>query len=628
MVNPPSITNLSGELSEKVVMRSKRISLIALLGVYVNTIAYGFQYARGNQEFELALVNWLKNPSLYPNDPITEGFARFPTFFWKAVAYASTWADTQLVLFLAFILTKVLYFCALTRLVARSLQDYRLVACIVCAVALSPVLNTGMPLSDSNVLDSIQTHTSLAIALLLWVGCFLIEGRWFCAALILGFAAYINALFVLYVSFAFAGFALVDWQKHKRDILLASLLLGVIVLPCLALSRGTVPISFPKNYVEMVVTRYPFHYTLRSHSADELLHSLGIILVAALMIPLAAKLRVTRHRRLELLLGFSFLPFLLGAVVGELFLAPFLVLLQFLRSESFLLLYSIILVQIYGGRMLLSAERRSPAATWLLGVSAILWPIDGFALLVLLLTAMLLVLDPQARFEQLCHHIAQSWTARTVAVAVVLAGIIIEASLLGGFSSPGLIATLVAVVSVFSAYGAGLAIGGVGQSKLILVVCALVLMAAAVGRISDASRLWNPVIAPDSSEVAWREVQHWAKASTPQDTKFLTPPVLSGFRGFSERVSWVEWKDGNTFMTFPPYADEWLRRMRVIGIRLKPPLGSPRSMQNDYKEQSWEHLLSVAREEKIDYIVQFKEVPYTVLPVFANERFAVYKVMN
>ena len=104
------------------------------------------------------MVNWLRNPSLYPNDPITEGFARFPTFFWQAVAYASMWVDTQFVVFLAFILTKVLFFLALTRFVATAIQDYRLVACIVfarCPVA----LNNGTPLSNSDVLYSVQTHT-------------------------------------------------------------------------------------------------------------------------------------------------------------------------------------------------------------------------------------------------------------------------------------------------------------------------------------------------------------------------------------------------------------------------------------------------------------------------------------
>src|SRR5215831_14575420 len=114
-------------------MRSKKVIPLALLGVYLNIVAFGFAYGVDNQKFMLAMVNWLKNPALYPNDPITEGFARFPTFFWPAVAYASTWVDTQLVLFLAFLVTKGLFFGALTRLVAAALQDARWIACIVCA---------------------------------------------------------------------------------------------------------------------------------------------------------------------------------------------------------------------------------------------------------------------------------------------------------------------------------------------------------------------------------------------------------------------------------------------------------------------------------------------------------------
>src|SRR5262245_1023870 len=251
-------------------MRSKKVILLALLGVYLNIVAFGFAYGVDNQKFELAMVNWLKNPSLYPGDPITEGFARFPTFFWPAVAYASTWADTQLVLFLAFLLTKVLFFCALTRLVARALPDARLVGCIVCAVALSPVLNNGTPLSDSDVLNSVQTHTSLAVALLLWVGCFLLEGRWVRAALVLGLSTYINGLFVIFVLFALAGFVLVDWPRRKREILLAGVLLGIVIVPCLVLSHGTFPSAFPKDYVEAILLRNPEHFTLQSHKLVDL----------------------------------------------------------------------------------------------------------------------------------------------------------------------------------------------------------------------------------------------------------------------------------------------------------------------------------------------------------------------
>lgn len=609
-------------------MKSRKVILISLFGVYLNTIAFGFVYGGGNQDFGLALVNWLKNPSLYPGDPIIEGFSRFPTLFWPVVAYASRWVDTRLVLFIAFILTKVLFFWALTRLLAGSLHDHRLIACIVCAFALSPALNHGTPLSDSDVLNSVQTHTSLSIALLLWVGCFWLEGRWVSAAVLLGFAVYINGLFVIFVSFAFAGFVLVDWQQRKREILLASTLLGAIGLPSLALLRGTFPSSFPKDYVAMLLTRYPFHFTLRSHPLVDLLHGLAMMLVPACVILLAARLGITRTRRLELLVGFFLLPFILGGLAGEFLPTPSLIRLHLLRSESFLLLYSTILVQIYGGRILLSAEKRSPAAIWLVGVPAVLWAFDGFVLSGVLLTGMLLALDPRARFERLCRHMAQSWIAGAAALVVMLAGVIVAARLLGGLSSPGAIAALAAVVGICYAYGADLATLGVRQRKFALVVCGLVPLIVTTGSIHSSARLWNPVIPPGPAEVAWREVQQWAKACTSQDTKFLTPPVPGGFRVFSERVSWVEWKDGNTAFNFPPYADEWLRRMRAIGIRLQPARATAQSIQNDYKDQPRDYLWRVAREERIDYIVQFKQVPYDIPPVFENERFAVYKVMN
>jgi hypothetical protein len=248
---------------------------------------------------------------------------------------------------------------------------------------------------------------------------------------------------------------------------------------------------------------------------------------------------------------------------------------------------------------------------------------EGFVLLILLLTGMLIVMAPQARFERLCRHTAQWWTVRIMTGVIVLAGVIIDARLFGGMWSPGHITVFVAVLGVCSAYGGGDPVmESARQGKIALAVCGLALVTATMGSIPGVSRLWNPVIVPTPSEIAWREVQQWAKTNTPRHAKFLVPPIPGGFRVFSERACWVEWKDGVIIFNVPLYASEWLRRMRTIGFRHR------RRMRNDYEEQSWEHLPSVARAEKIDYIVQFKEVPYSILPVFANERFAVYRATN
>ena len=167
---------------------------------------------------------------------------------------------------------------------------------------------------------------------------------------------------------------------------------------------------------------------------------------------------------------------------------------------------------------------------------------------------------------------------------------------------------------------------GVRQSKLALAACGLVLLAVTVGAIPSSARLWNPVIAPGSVVVAWREVQQWAKANTPEDTKFLVPPVPGGFRVFSERVSWVEWKDGNIFSLFPRYADEWLRRMSAIG-RLQPPLGSYQRMQSDTRNNPG-HASQAWRERKKSTTSSNLKGTVCIPPVFTNDKFAVYRALN
>src|SRR5215467_10154916 len=156
-------------------MGLNRSVMFALLGVYLNIVAFGFSYCIDNHATWLPLVNWLTNPSLYPDDPALRALALYPTFFWRAIAYASTWIEPLHLVFVSFILTKVLFFSALIRLVGKSLNDYRLVACIICSIALSYLLNHATPFGTSDILNSVQTQTSLAIALLLWVGCLLVE---------------------------------------------------------------------------------------------------------------------------------------------------------------------------------------------------------------------------------------------------------------------------------------------------------------------------------------------------------------------------------------------------------------------------------------------------------------------
>jgi hypothetical protein len=633
-------------------MKSKWLMLLALLSAYMNIIAFGFAYSTSSHAIQLALVNWLRNPSLYPNDPLTDTFARFPTFFWPAVAYASAWMSTQQLLLIIFILTKVLFFSALVRLVANALNNGYLVACIVFSIALSPLLSGSLtPLSHSDVLRPVPTQTSLAIALLLWAGALWLEKRWLSAGVFLGFAIHINALFALYTLVALIVLALYDWREYKRQIVASLILIGIIGLPWLILSHGAIPNAFPDNYVETLLMYYPYHHTLRSHSTFDLVLGAEMFMAAVCMVIAAVKLGVTRHSRLELLAGAFLLPFLLGALIGEVFPSPNLMRLQFLRSESFLLLYSMILVQVYGGRILLSPQIRDSAVALLLGALALLMPLSNactlcrleyIELLLLLLLSVLWILDPSALAVfvsavglTLIRVLGQTWVPGRVMAPVAVASGLFWARPRCLTEILGKVPASVIAISDRVVAPMNRRIRGTNQTKLTLVICGLAIIALVEPiTIPSASRPWtppwNPTIAPTALLAAWRDVQQWAKASTSQDTKFLVPPFPDGFRIFSERVSWGEWKDGDAIYSFPAFAGEWRRRMDAVGIPLmaEKHRRNNRLLEQYYKEQSWEHLLAVAREHQINYVVQFAEVPYGVPSVFRNKEFAVYRVTD
>ena len=632
---------------EKKLFQAPYIGL-ALLGAYLNIVAFGFQYGLGNHAGQLPVVNWLLNPALYPGDQVLQAYARYPTLHWWAVAFASAWIDTMHVVFVAFIVTKILFFAALARLVRQFLDDYRLVACLIAAIAISPILSGHTPLGYGSTLESVHTHTSLAIALLLWVGCFLVEKRWLAAGIVLGFSIYVNVLCATYTIFAFAGFALLDWHQHKREIWIASVIIGVIALSWLVLSQGAFPGKYSEVYVETLLMQYPFHLTLRSHKVQDFARGLIILAAPACMAIVAAKLRYTKVFRLAWLAGCFLVPVLLGILVGEVFPFPNLVRAQLLRADSFLLLYSLVLIQVCGVGALLSIQMKPTAAALLLVTSAILFPLflsapgsafdfvpiaSAFFLLFLVLLVTGHVRHPGA-VTLLAGGLTATGVVGFTWIFWMLTGLIALISFFFWAKqlNLGAIATILDPIAITARglYGdvKNSSSNAPNQAKLASRLCELVLLFTLVGIIPGSSRLWNPIVTPVPAQAAWRDIQLWAKSNTSLDTQFLVPPSPEGFRIFSQRTSWVDWKDGDAIYTLPEYAAEWRRRMNALGIQLVVGKPDVSKWVQQYKEQSWAQLATVARTHNIKYVVQYADVQYEVSSIFRNKYFALYRVDN
>lgn len=83
----------------------------------------------------------------------------------------------------------------------------------------------------------------------------------------------------------------------------------------------------------------------------------------------------------------------------------------------------------------------------------------------------------------------------------------------------------------------------------------------------------------DGVDVAWRDVQQWARDNTEAGTMFVTPPYRAGWRVRAHRPTYVEMNDGGLFFYAAQEAAAWTERLAQLGFeprwRMRPEFGSP-----------------------------------------------------
>jgi len=559
----------------------KGFAYTVLLGCAINILAYGFQYGRDNHFFELAMVNWLRDPGLYPGDPIREGFARFPTIFWKIVASVPQRIDIEWTLAFFFLLTKILFFAGVVRIVRWSTSDMRFARIVVVLFALSPALNARAPFGGAYVLDPTQTHTPLAIALLVCAGAALLEGRWVAASAIGAVALYFSAPYAIYMLFAFAALAVLDWSAKKANIIAAGFVGVVLSVPFVVINHAHVTGKFPADYIQALLFFYPAHLTLGGHRLIPVLAGLAF-LAATMGAVVWMHLRgASCDRHLEVMTVSFVIPVLVGALAGQFFLTPQIANFQLMRADAFLLLYSalLLLVSIYYLRR--DGLLPFPAVSLPLAVLFFAAPRDWPRLALLALGLSL------ALWSELRKWIttARRWLRNRR----------LRPSMSRGIEA--------------------------GVGLIIVMLCGAIFFLAA--------RSWSGrerFSIPSQREDAWMGLQRWARLNTPEDAVFLVPTDVEGFRVSSRRSSWGEWKDGMAVYLYPPFADVYLERMREVGWQAPPDLRVPGVLRQQYESQPWESLLSIAHRNHLQFIVQYTEVRYPVQPVYSNPEFSVYGV--
>lgn len=601
--------------------------LLALLATYLHLVAFPFYYGVGQHEFQLPMVAWFRDPSLFPGDPMRNAFANYPSIFWHLVAWLTRWFPVEAILFTGLFVSHFLVFWAVTRIVSRCVSQGRFVAVVVIAVGLSPLLVTPTPFGGGGgIVGGLMTHTSFAGALSLWAGAFLLEGRWIRASMLLGLVIHTHLLLGVYLGFAFLVFLWPDWRERRGSIFAAGGILLLFGLAWLYVARRALGVEYPEGYVDALLIHYPYHLVLSTRSVYDLLRGLFVLAGIGAIVGLMHWRQAVREPRLELLVASMLIPILLGVFVGEFFRVPHLLLLQLLRADTFLFFFGVLLVQIYGARLLTRLWNEAPAAGVLAGIPAILFPLgEGRALPAFLILTTLVAADRRNRFDRLCRWLARFRLLTRLALTIfVVAGAALF--LWRGSLQPDRLVILLAVVSGPLVHILDASPYPIRARRLAVAGSATVLACSVVLLVGNVCLFWRPVRPLTPEEAAWREVQLWAKENTPKDTVFLVPPFPGGFRVFSQRSCWVSWRDGDIFWLYPPYTSEWRRRISALGLPQSIGHVDMEAITAAYHNLPWERLREIARDNNLLYIIQYADVRYEAVPVFSNEKFSVYPV--
>ena len=126
----------------------------------------------------------------------------------------------------------------------------------------------------------------------------------------------------------------------------------------------------------------------------------------------------------------------------------------------------------------------------------------------------------------------------------------------------------------------------------------------------------------------WIKTQIWAKESCSQETVFITPPYLMGFRIHSQRGVVVENKDGGVGVFDIKFAFKWWQRMNDLGYKnlAITTLDFGPECKRNYNNLDEKELIRLGNKYGADYVVVERPRELDLKLVYRNGHFKVYLI--
>jgi hypothetical protein len=545
----------------------------------------------GNHAYQLVLVQKLNDPTLYPNDPFADTVYHYASAFWYVIAWLARFIDLSVVLFVFFLLNKLLFLLAGFRLARTFFPDSRYAPVVgMATMATFPQLLFG----GGYVTDYTQQSSLSIAAILLALDAFL-NKRWLSFALWFGLAVNLNLMFSVFGLTYMAVSWLIQLRgSNPADFLgravtatLGGLLIGA---PGIYLvRRATTHAEYDSISVwKACELSYPYHYYPQLWEIPKQL--LALLLVVGVV---AAVYRFRNASPIGLHVaawtGVAISWYLIG------WLNP-------------LLIHSLPLLHLHPVRAL------------------IFWQL---AALIFLISSVLRLAATNDRY--------------LTAYFLTAIGLIFMSEFL---SSKLLVGAAVASAVTCEIGRRILSQRIAGNTTLWLAVLVVAFVSlCAVGNSFRSVLRGNNLFS--SAQYPAFEVAEWARNATPKEAVFLIPIHNEGnwqcFRHLSQRNVFTHRRDG-TAWTFPPwFADDWLERLAALGFfevlgidRKSFKIGSwiyiwskdDKNFIRVYDKVDDDRVNKLQQRYRIDYWITRADVKTRFPKVYEHEGWKVLKVSN
>ncbi len=563
----------------------------------------GYEFGDSNHAVQVPLQRAAADPSIYARDLLVRSASGYATYFFSALSAVERLTGHMEALYFA--LYVLGHFLALSALAALARLCFRgnAPAAVACLLYLARPLALG----GESSWFSLLTHAHMATGPLLWAFWLHLRGRSRAALALTGVLVNVHALYAVHVA-ALLGFdLLLRWREiGLRRVAQCGALCALLAAPTLAWLSGAGGAGLTPErlgeWLAIMRERSPQH-AFPLDSRPSLYGAYGLLLGLAATAGTLPARAVQRRVLVHVFLGVLLLA--LGSVVFSAFLPePALIRAQLMRATKWLTLLLLPLL----GRGLAAAWRWGGASRAAACVAALGLLLSQYGLVALAL--LLLLLDAVRRRLGLTR-VLLGGAALVIAAASAVASELPrqlgvgEAAEIARHVLLDPLLTSVVVLSIAARAALWLTSPRWRRALPALAAAAALALLPLVERRGRAEREARP----------WYQVQVWARAHTPREALFLTPPYEQGFRVFSERAVVGEWKDGTQQFFSAPFAFEWRARMRQLAA---PGRG--------YDGLRTARLAALGRQYGADFVVARVERPLELPRVYANAEWAVYSL--